>query len=836
LRNIFHGVLLFFVICLFLASSDGISVASAPMKVDVRVNSHMPFISNDGQFDANVKYYAKTFGGTVFVTENGQWIYSLPRKGKTIADYKSTIRSKPHKDKKEPVRGFAIEGLSLREELVGGKIHDIKGEGASTKKVNYFRGSDHKKWKTNITTFDLLNLGEVYEGIQLKLKAYSNNMEKLFYVKPGSKPEDIKVKLTGAQSLAIAETGELTVKTDLGKVIFTKPVAYQWIDKKRVEISANYYFPHSQAADADSRLIYGFRLGDYDKTREVVIDPLLYSTYLGGSGSDLALGGTIDSNGNIYVAGVTSSYDFPTTSGAFDRGFNGGNTDFFISKISPSGDLVYSTYIGGSANDYDASAGEPYVFGMTIDSSGNVYMTGQTFSSDFPTTTGALSRTLKGNSDAFVLKLHSAGDSLIYSTFIGGSGDDQGAGIAVDASGYAYVAGTTWSSDFPTTTGAFDRTHHGGDSDMFAIKLNPAGSSLVYSTFLGGSGWDQATKIAIDNSGNAYILGGGNSTDYPTTTGAYDRSGDGTFHDIYLTKLNATGSGIVASTFLGGSNKDWAESISIDYNGNVFIAGDTQSSDFPTTPGAYDRNFEGPHGGYISKFDSNLGTLLASTYFKGFPSVTTDSSGNVYAAGITGSSSFPTTPGAYDNTFHGGVSNGGLLLDGYCAPSGCDAFVSKLDNNLTTILASTFLGGSGNETCGARLSSGKVFLICSTTSTDLPIKNGFDRTHNGSEDVFVAVLDANLSSAWTCTNQPAQINGVPYTSISEAYTNAAVSGDIIKVLAADQSGPIDLSDSKSIALHGGFTCDFNTPIAITTVIGTLTITGGTVELSDLIIQ
>ena len=294
--------------------------------------------------------------------------------------------------------------------------------------------------------------------------------------------------------------------------------------------------------------------------------------------------------------------------------------------------------------------------------------------------------------------------------------------------------------------------------------------------------------------------------------GAYKRTGDALVYDIYLTKLNATGSGIIASTFLGGSNEDWSESISIDNNGNIFIAGDTQSSDFPTTPGAYDRNFEGPHGGYIPKFDSNLSNLLASTYFKGFPSVTTDTSGNVYVAGMTTSSNFPTTPGAYDTVFHGGVSNGGVFIDDFCTPAGgCDGFVSKLDNNLTTILASTFIGGSGNEACGAKWSSGKVYVVCSTTSADLPIKNGFDSTHNGSEDVFVAVLDANLSSVWTCINQPAQINVVPYTSIGQAYANAAVSGDTIRVLAANQPGPINFNDSKSIAIYGGFTCDFTVP-------------------------
>jgi hypothetical protein len=758
-RNIFHDVLLFFIISLFLGSSSGISAAT-PIKADGRLNYHMPFISNEGQLDAQVKYYAKTFGGTVFVTGDGQLVYSLSRKGKTAVVHKPSVKSNLNKNKL--VQGQNIAGISLKEELVGGKIAGVKGEGAAAAKVNYFRGSDGNKWKTNLSTYDLVDLGEVYDGIQLKLRAYGNNVEKLFYVKPGAKPEDIKVKLTGARSLEIGDTGELAVETNLGTVSFTRPVAYQEIGGKRVEIAANYFLLDSQSSSADSGRIYGFRLGDYDKTRDVVIDPLLYSTYLGGSGSDLGLAIKVDSLGNIYVAGVTGSSNFPTTAGAFDRDFNGGNTDFFISKISPAGGLVYSTFIGGSADDYDSgSYDNTYAFGMAIDASGNVYMSGNTRSADFPTTAGAFSRTLKGGADSFVLKMNTAGNALLYSTLIGGSGDDIESGLAVDADGNAYIAGTTHSLDFPATPGAFMTTFQGGTTDMFAVKLNPTGSSLIYATYIGGSTgpgcfscYEDAGDIAIDGSGNAYIVGGGEAADFPTTPGAYDR----TFNDnrnVYVVKLKADGSSLLASTFLGGVGEPWAQSVALDNSGNVFVSGDIGAAanpDFPTTPGAYNTHCNSAGDFFYSKFDASLSTLLASTCGisqSGAFSLATDNSGNVYIAGGAFSSSFPTTPGAYDTTFHGGVSNGGLLIDAFCSPSGgCDAFVSKLDNNLTTLLASTLLGGSGNEFVMdiALDSAGKVYVAGSTTSADFPVKDGFDSSHNGSEDVFVAVLDPDLSA------------------------------------------------------------------------------------------
>jgi hypothetical protein len=719
--------------------------------------SQIPFIANQGQFDEKVRYYAKTFGGTVFITDEGQWIYSLPGKGRTTSDLNRSFRSQHHAKKNDSFTKEVAKGLALKEELIGAKFAGVKGEGVASAKVNYFKGNDENKWKTNITTYDFVNLGEVYEGIELKMEAHGDNVEKLFTVKPGAQPEAIKVTLSGAKSLKVVETGELAVETDLGTVKFTKPVAWQEINGKRVEIAASYLLADSKEVLSTAGNVYGFKLGAYDKTREVLIDPLLYSTFLGGSSSDLGLAIKVDSVGNIYVAGVTMSSNFPTTVGIFDTTFNGGNTDFFISKIGPAGNLVYSTFIGGSSDDYDSNEYDSlYTSGMTTDLAGNVYMTGETYSTDFPTTGGAYDRIFNGGSDVFVLKLNNLGNALVYSTLIGGSNYDESVGIAVDTLESAYIAGTTFSSNFPTTAGAFSTSFNGGTTDWFAVKLNPAGSDLVYSTYIGGSTgpgcvscYEDAGNIVIDSAGNAYIAGGGEAADFPTTTGAYDRTYNG-HYDGYLIKLNSAGSGLLAATYFGGTGGEFVQGLAIDNNGNVFISGDVESTDLPMTNGAYDSTYDGIGlEGFIAKFDANLNNLMASTYFKGFtPAITTDASGNVYVAGMAMSSAFPVTPGAFDTTFDGGVSNGGALIDDICSPGGCDAFVSKFDNNLMNLLASTFIGGSGNEVVVdmALNPAGNVYITGITTSIDFTDVNGFDSSHNGSEDVFVAVLDPNLSS------------------------------------------------------------------------------------------
>jgi hypothetical protein len=321
---------------------------------------------------------------------------------------------------------------------------------------------------------------------------------------------------------------------------------------------------------------------------------LVYSTYLGGNSNDVGHDIAVDASGNAYIAGFTSSTNFPTTLGAFQTTYGGGIVNAFVTKLNPTGSaLAYSTYLGTSEN---------YGYGIAVDASGNAYVAGLTSSTNFPTTLGTFQTTNGGGRDAFVTKLNPAGSALVYSTYLGGSLQDYGYNIGVDASGNAYVAGSTSSTNFPTTPGAFQTTD-GGGNDAYVTKLNPTGSALVYSTYLGGNSYDDGTGIGVDASGNAYVAGSTSSTNFPTTPGTFQTTYGGGSYDVYVAKLNPAGSALTYSTYLGGNSQDINSGIVLDASSNVYVTGSTSSSNFPTTSGAYQTTFGGGYGDvFVAKF------------------------------------------------------------------------------------------------------------------------------------------------------------------------------------------------------------------------------------------
>jgi len=685
----------------------------------------IPFIENKGQLHEDVAYYAKTFGGTVFVTKDGGLLYNLPEGDKETKDHKKHDLITKEEDEKAPTLQKAV---AVKETLVNGKVKAVKGESVSKAKVSYFKGNDPSKWQSGIQTYELVSLGEVYKGIDVKLKAYGKNVEKLFYVKPGAHPEVIKVRVDGGK-LNVNENGELEVETELGMVRFTKPIAYQEVDGKEVEVSVSYRL-------IEPGTLYTFNVGEYDLTKPLVIDPLLASTFLGGSGDDYGYSIALDSSGNVYVTGYTYSSNYPTTTGAYDTSYNGGYRDVFVSKLSNDlSQLLASTFIGGSGYDYGYS--------IALDSSGNVYVTGHTESSNYPTTSGAYDTSYNSSGDVFVSKLSNDLTQLLASTFLGGSGYDNGHSIALDSSGNVYVTGYTYSSNYPITSGAYDTFSNFG-YDAFVSKLSNDLTQLLASTFIGGSGSDEAFSIALDSSGNVYVTGYTYSSNYPTTSGAYDTSHNG-YYDAFVSKLSNDLSQLLASTFIGGSGYDYGHSIALDSSGNVYVTGYTYSSNYPTAAGAYDTSYNGgDRDVFVSKLSNDLSQLLASTFIGGTlsdfgSSIALDSSGNVYVTGYTGSSNYPTTTGAYDKSYNGHSS---------------DVFVSKLDTNLTQLLASTFIGGGvTDEAYSIALdSSGNVYVAGYTWSSDYPTKPGaYDASSNGYADVLVSKLDSNLSADTTYT-------------------------------------------------------------------------------------
>jgi hypothetical protein len=385
--------------------------------------------------------------------------------------------------------------------------------------------------------------------------------------------------------------------------------------------------------------------------------------------------------------------------------------------------LVYSTYLGGSGFDIGN--------GIVVDTAGNAYVTGKTFSLDFPTTPGAFQTSLQGIGNAFVTKLNPAGSALVYSTYLGGSDQDGGNGIAVDTSGNAYFTGSTLSTNFPTTLGAF-QTSHKGVEDAFVTKLNPAGNALIYSTYLGGSAFDIGRGIAVDTSGNAYVIGLGHSSDFPITPDAFQTTFKGLI-DAFVTKLNPAGSALVYSTYLGGSGQDLGNGIVIDTSGNAYITGSTDSTDFPTTLGAFQTSLKAFTDAFVTKLNSAGSALVYSTYLGGNSAdngngIAIDTSGNSYVTGFTQSTDFPTTPSAFQTSLKGII----------------DAFVTKLNPAGSALVYSTYLGGS-NQDNGLGIAvdtSGNAYVAGLTNSTDFPTTPGaLQTTFKGIADAFVTRLN-----------------------------------------------------------------------------------------------
>ncbi|MFC1849548.1 SBBP repeat-containing protein [candidate division CSSED10-310 bacterium] len=665
----------------------------------------VPFIENNGQVAPHVAYYARILNGIVFVSREGRLVYSL-------------IRLESH----EPDAGQKMKRLTFQEEFDNSLIGAVTGEKQAVTKVNIFKGQDPSQWRSSLNTYEIVDCGDVYPDIQLVLKACHRNVEKIFYAQPGSKPEDIRIRVKGAQELRVNQDGELEVVTSSGIVAFTKPLAYQ-----EVSLNDQNYFTHNididYVVDQDT---YGFKIGAYDDRLTLIIDPLLASTFLGGSSldGDNGNGVTVDGNGNVYVIGWVPSTDFPTTPGAYDTTHNGEN-DIFVSKLSSDlSTLISSTFLGGSDIDFG------YV--ITLDQAGNVYITGATDSTDFPATTGAYDESHNGGTrDAYVAKLSNDLTSLLACSYLGGDNMDYGESLVLDGSNNVVIAGHTQSTDFPTTAGSYDESHN-GSTDVFVLRINNSLSSLLNSTYAGGSSSDYANALTVDGDGNIYFTGSSSSSNFPTTPGAYDET-KSIGKDVIIVKLSSDLTTLSASTFVGGNSADEGHAIAVDSNGNILVAGFTDTSGFPTTSGAYDESHNGSTDAFIIKMSNDLTTLSAGTFIGGsgieyVKSIALDNNNNVYVSGNSSSSNYPTTSGAYDETYN----------------SNTDIVISKLNNNLTTLEVSTYLGGS-NTDYGYGLcldTSNNVYVIGETTSTDFPTTPGaYDETHNGDFDVFVSKLN-----------------------------------------------------------------------------------------------
>jgi hypothetical protein len=647
---------------------------------------------------------------------------------------------------------------AFKERIIGSKPAFITGEQQLPAKISSFKGKDSSTWVNNVSTYQSVTLGEVYNGIELRLVARSNNMEKLFYVHQGANPDDINLELSGCENLSINSAGQLEIETGIGTFAFTEPIAYQDTKNGREYVDIAYKLNDN---------IYGFEIGEYDRSRLLVIDPLLASTYLGGSeneGNVLSISMVLDNEGNVYVAGRTLSIDFPHSIGVIQED-NNGSYDIFISKLTPDlTTLLASTYLGGSS--VEGERGSP---DLILDDEGNLYVTGLTISDDFPTLPGAYREEDIGSYDIFISKLSSNLDSLLYSTYFGSSGFEQVNSIAIDQTGNVFIAGYTRSMYFPVTSGAFQETYYGTGGqqwggEVFISKFSSDLSSLLASTYLGGSDWDEGGYLAIDESNNVYIVGStrsgttGSTQDFPTTEGACfpDYNGDDAYGgDGFVSLLSNDLTTLIASTYLGGNSNDWGYAIALGSDGNVYVTGHTPSNDFPTTTGAYNEDYNSTLGTevgndmYVSKFNSDLSTLLASTYLgtvlhEVALEITLDTENNVYIGGHANNVYFPTTPGCYNSDFNGGGF-------GY----GGDIILACFNSDLSLLKSATYVGGNGQEDVGtiALDSEGNLYFCGATNSGNFPIDTAaFQNEYHGGSvdywggDIYVSALPSGYFS------------------------------------------------------------------------------------------
>ncbi|RMF95361.1 MAG: hypothetical protein D6734_05710 [Candidatus Schekmanbacteria bacterium] len=745
----------------------------------------IPFIENRGQLPKEVMYYANTFAGTVYITNDGEIGYGLiKREGK----YEGNVKS-----------------VYLKEKLIHAKSSKPVGEDKALTKVNYFRGRDKDKWQTNLSTYNEINLGEVYDGVELKLKAYGNNVEKLFTVKPSGKVSDIKMSFEGAKGVKVIDTGELELSTEYGDIKFTKPVAYQEIGGKRIDVRCEFVIEkdvvESSPMDHGDPIIYGFRIASYNKDYPIIIDPQLsYSTYLGGSDGDYGYGIAVDSEGNVYVTGETYSFDFPTASpiqGSLAAGTD--DYDAFVTKINASGTaLVYSTYLGGNDEDHG--------YGIAVDSEGNAYVTGYTWSYDFPTAS-PIQKNWGGQSDAFVTKINASGTALVYSTYLGGGSEDNGYGIAVDSEGNAYVTGYTLSSNFPTAS-PIQKNWAGGE-DAFVTKINASGTDIVYSTYLGGNEEDKGYGIAVDSKDNAYVTGNTWSSDFPTAS-PIQKSLGGEGEDAFVTKINASGTALVYSTYLGGAiHRDYGRGIAVDSEGNAYVTGYTFSSDFPTAS-PIQEDSAGGIDAFVTKINASGTALVYSTYLGGNGwdrgyGIAVDSEGNAYVTGNTSSSDFPTASPIQQSLA------GGTHFE-------ADAFVTKINASGTALVYSTYLGGSDDEYGGYGIAvdgEGNAFATGYTWSSDFPTTSSIQESFAGGTDVFVAMIG-------TCTYGLSD-DGASFDSTGGTGNLTVTTSEGCDWTAASNDSWITITSATSGSGNGVITYTVAPNTSANTITGTITI-------------
>lgn len=730
------AVPVFFV--LLLLGLLGLSTLPSTALSETEQNPSVMFIENVGQFDAKARFQVRGGNGTMWLADDALWLTLLESAAATPAatqDYPFPKDPFPY----QAHEAQSQIGVNIKLSFVGAnptlQIEPFDRRGTS---INYFVGNDANQWHTDVPAWGGVRYVEMYPGVDLELSGTDGQLRPRLVCQVNCQTalQQVHLQVEGADTLQLVEN-QFVLTTTAGDFVFPAFMAVTTDDLNSTTysltphlesntISFRLSVPLSDGLLSQTlthpltNLLYGTFLGgsDEDVIYEMTIDntghayltgvtyssdfpttpgpfdptyngnrdafvvklnptgnDLVYATFLGGDVGEEGFGVTVDAAGSAYVAGWTSSANFPTTPGVFDTTPNG-YLDVFVVKLNPGGNaLIYATLLGG--NEFDEGRS------IAISETGQVFVTGYTASTDFPATPGAYDTTHDGSADIFVARFNADASDLVYATYLGGESYENTVGMVIDEMGNAYVTGATYSFDFPTTPGAYDTIFNGGDGIL--VKLNPTGSNLVYATFLGGSNQDSGSRVTIDESGHAYVAGGTFSANFPTTPGAYDTGFNGN-EDAFVVKFNPAGSGLIYATYLGSTADDTIYDIVLDGTGHAYLTGLTNSANFPTTPGAYDPTHNGSYDAFMVTLNPTGSDLVYATFLggSGFDTgfgIALDGAGSIYVGGRTASSDFPTTPGAFDTTYNGGLD---------------DIFALKL----ASIFAPVQAGFSGTPTSG----------------------------------------------------------------------------------------------------------------------------------------
>lgn len=686
------------------------SAATRTRIADAYGKQPLAFEENRGQTDSQVKFLTRGEGYGLFLTST-EAVIALRGQGPS------------------PV---------LRMRWFGGNSSpSISGQGELPGQSHYLIGRDRAGWRTGIPSYARVLYRDVYPGIDLVFYGRERQLEHDFRLAPGADPAAIRLEFLGAERVAIDPAGDLVVAVGGAEIRLKRPVSFQEIGPGRREVASSWrLLPAGQAGSPRA----GFEVGSYDRLQPLVIDPVLvYSTYLGGNSYDTADDVAVDAAGNAYITGWTLSRDFPLADPlkpALE------SQDAFVTKIAPSGSLVYSTYFGGSSND-EAD-------GIAVDAAGSAYVTGRTSAIDFPLV-NPLPPEYRGSpssEEVFVAKLAPDGATLVYSTTLGGSSAEVGREIALDAAGHALVAGGTLSPDFPRVNGLPYGPRGGLHWDVFVARLTPAGSGLVYATYISGGEDDIALGLDADAAGHAYITGYTSSPDFPTTAGALQPALQGS-HDAFVAKLAPGGSALVYSTYLGGSSFEEGWSIAVDAAGRAYVTGYTFSPDFPLAQ-PLQATLRGGYDLFVTRLGAS-GTLERSTLLGGSNSelswgIDVGATGDVYVTGITHSTDFPLVDPVQAEC---------EPRDGPAQCSG-EVFVARLRFDPPGLVYSTYFGGVAEGPFGSRPvefgraiavgPGGDAYVVGDTYSADFPTVNALQPAFGGGDlDGFALRLTLNRS-------------------------------------------------------------------------------------------